>query len=146
MMSLCMLPGGLGRFVPCSIGANHCRLRMLVGRGVVMGLLLGLGRESASGAFLDQLLLHYPPRSSGALLAGTLPLRYCSTKFVRRIPFWTLPVPGHVATNPSTPSTCLEEVALFWVYSGVSAVDCKRRRCDQHDLEDSPVHPRTGVG
>ena len=24
--SLCMLPGGLGRFVPCSIGANHCRL------------------------------------------------------------------------------------------------------------------------
>ena len=25
--SLCLLPGGLGRFVPCSIGANHCRLR-----------------------------------------------------------------------------------------------------------------------
>ena len=22
-----MLPGGLGRFVPCSSGANHCRLR-----------------------------------------------------------------------------------------------------------------------
>ena len=27
-----------------------------------------------------------------------------------------------------------------------SGVDCKRRRCNQHDLEDSPVHPRTGVG
>ena len=27
MRSLCLLPGGLGRFVPCSIGANHCRLR-----------------------------------------------------------------------------------------------------------------------
>ena len=27
MRSLCFLPGGLGRFVPCSIGANHCRLR-----------------------------------------------------------------------------------------------------------------------
>ena len=27
MRSLCMLPGGLGRFVTCSIGANHCRLR-----------------------------------------------------------------------------------------------------------------------
>ena len=26
MRSLRMLPGGLGRFVPCSIGANHCRL------------------------------------------------------------------------------------------------------------------------
>ena len=25
--SLCLLPGGLGRFVPCSVGANHCRLR-----------------------------------------------------------------------------------------------------------------------
>ena len=27
LRSLCFLPGGLGRFVPCSIGANHCRLR-----------------------------------------------------------------------------------------------------------------------
>ena len=27
MRSLCLLPGGLVRFVPCSIGANHCRLR-----------------------------------------------------------------------------------------------------------------------
>ena len=26
-ISLCLLPGGLGRFVPCSVGANHCRLR-----------------------------------------------------------------------------------------------------------------------
>ena len=29
MMSLCLLPGGLGRFVPCSIGANHCRLSLI---------------------------------------------------------------------------------------------------------------------
>ena len=27
MRSLCLLPCWLGRFVPCSIGANHCRLR-----------------------------------------------------------------------------------------------------------------------
>ena len=27
MRSRCLLPGGLGRFVPCSIRANHCRLR-----------------------------------------------------------------------------------------------------------------------
>ena len=27
MRSLCLLPGGLRRFVPCSFGANHCRLR-----------------------------------------------------------------------------------------------------------------------
>ena len=44
MRSLCMLSGGLGRFVPCSIGANHCRLRYLVGRGVVMDSLLVLRR------------------------------------------------------------------------------------------------------
>ena len=30
-------------------------------------------------------------------------------------------------------------------YTGISGVDCKRRRCNQHDLEGSPVHPRTGV-
>ena len=27
MRSLCTLPGGIGRFVPCEIGANQCRLR-----------------------------------------------------------------------------------------------------------------------
>ena len=27
LRSLCLLPEGLGTFVPCSIGANHCRLR-----------------------------------------------------------------------------------------------------------------------
>ena len=43
------------------------------------------------------LLFQYPPRSSGALLAVTLPLRYCSTKFACRIPFRAFPVPGHVA-------------------------------------------------
>ena len=29
MRSLCLLPGGLRRFVPCSIGADHCRLRQI---------------------------------------------------------------------------------------------------------------------
>ena len=63
-----------------------------------MGSLLVLV-ESASASFLDQLLLlfHYPSGSSGALLAGTLPLRYCSSKFASRAPFWALPVPGHVS-------------------------------------------------
>ena len=42
-------------------------------------------------------LFQYPPRSSGALLAGTLPLRCCSARFACRVPCWTLPVPGHVA-------------------------------------------------
>ena len=89
MRSLCMLPGGLGRFVPCSIGANHCQLRHL-GWERCSHWLTSRPHESASGPFLDQLLLlfHYPPRSSGALLAGSLPLQYCSARFASRTPFW----------------------------------------------------------
>ena len=98
MRSLCLLPGGLGRFVPCSIGANHCRLRHLGWERCCHGL-TSRPRESASSPFLDQLLLlfHYPPGSSGALLAGSLPLRYCSSKFASKTSFGVLPVPGHVA-------------------------------------------------
>ena len=162
---------------------------MLGGRGVVMGLLLVL-RRVLLVPFLYQLLqlFQYPPRSSGALLAGTLPLRYCSTRFGSRIPFWALPVPGHVAglvtaevqavqvwagrcvyfVGISGPGrnrirlnrkTTAHPVGLFmharprvwkrlhcsWS-TGVSSVDCKRRRCNQHDVDSSPVHPRTGVG
>ena len=122
------------------------------------------------------------------LLAGTLPLRYCSTRFARRVPIWSLPVPGHVAglvcagvgaagnggcegvywvsgsgpgrtrirLNRKTPAH-LVGLSMYsrprvWKklhcsgYSGVSGVDCKRRRCNQHDEDVSPVHPRTGVG
>ena len=67
------------------------------------GMLVGRGYFSSSGECLwplfDQLLqlFQYPPRSSGALLAGTLPLRYCSARFASGIPFWALPVLGHVA-------------------------------------------------
>ena len=98
MRSFCMLLGGLGRFVPCSIGVNHCRLRHVGWERCSRGL-TSRPQESASGPFLDQFLLlfHYPPRSSGALLAGTLPPRYCSAKFASRAPFWALRVPGHVA-------------------------------------------------
>ena len=98
MRSLCMLPGGLGRFVPCSFGASHCRLRHVGWERCSHGL-TSWPRESASEPLFDQLLLffRYPPRSSGALLAGTLPLRYCSTRFARRTLTWRLPVSGHVA-------------------------------------------------
>ena len=98
MRSLCMLPGGLGRFVPCSIGANHCRLRHLGWERCCHGL-TSRPRESASAPFLDQLLslFHYLAGSSAALLDGTLPLRYCSFKFAAKTPFWVLPVPGHVS-------------------------------------------------
>ena len=31
------------------------------------------------------------------MLDGALPLRYCSVKFAAKVPFWVLPVPGHVS-------------------------------------------------
>ena len=97
MRSLCLLPGGLGRFVPCSVGANLCRLRHIGWEKCGQGL-TSRPRESASELFLDELLglFRYPPRCGRALLAGTLPLRYCAARFACKTPTWRLPVSGHV--------------------------------------------------
>ena len=97
MRSLCLLPGGLGRCLPCSIGANHCRLRHIGSEKCGHGL-TSRPRESASEHFLNELLglSQYPPGSGRALLAGTLPLRYCAARFACRTPTWRLPVSGHV--------------------------------------------------
>ena len=88
----------LGRFVPCSKGANHCWPRH-IGWERCGHLLTSRPRESASEPFLNELLglFGYPTGSARALHAGTLPLRYCTTRFARRIPTWRLPVPGQVA-------------------------------------------------
>ena len=51
MRSLSLLPGGLRRFVPCSIGANHCRLRHIGWEKCGHGL-TSRPRESASELFL----------------------------------------------------------------------------------------------
>ena len=98
MRSLCLLPGGLRRFVPCSIGANHCRLRHIGWDKCGHGL-TSRPRESASELFLNELLslFRYPPKSGRALLSGTLPLRYCAARFAYSTPTWRLPVSGHVA-------------------------------------------------
>ena len=53
--SLCLLPGELVRFVPCSIGANHCRLRH-IGREKCGHGLTSRPRESSSVPFLNELL------------------------------------------------------------------------------------------
>ena len=97
MRSLCLLLVGLRRFVPCSIGANHCRLRHIGWEECGHGL-TSRPRESSSELFLDELLrlFRYPHRSGRALLAGTLPLRYCAARFACRTPTWRLPVSGHV--------------------------------------------------
>ena len=92
--SLC----GIGRFMLCDIGANHCRLRHIgwekCGRGLTTR-----PREPASEGFFNELLLlfRYPPRSAAALLQGTLRLRHCAGRFASRVPSWRLPADGHVA-------------------------------------------------
>ena len=51
MRSLCLLSGGLGRFLPCSIGADHCRLRHIGLEKCGHGL-TSRPRESSSELFL----------------------------------------------------------------------------------------------
>ena len=79
------LPGGLGWFLPCWEKSGH-------------GLTSG-PRETSNAAFLDELLVlcGYPPSSGSALLEGTLPLRYCVTRFAHKVPTWKLPARGGVA-------------------------------------------------
>ena len=125
MRSLCLLPGGLGRFVTCSIGANHCRLRHIGWEKCEHGL-TSRPRESASVHFLDELLalFRYPSGSGRALLTGTLPFRYCSTRFACMTPSWRLPVHGSVrglvaAYFDAGRRAAVDEVGrdVFWVSS-----------------------------
>ena len=93
-----MLLGGLGRFLPGSIGANHCRLRHIGWGKCCHGLTSG-PRETSSVGFLDELLVLFGYRAASGvdLLAGTLPLRYFSESFAREVPTWCLPERGNVA-------------------------------------------------
>ena len=84
---LCCLVG-LVRFMPCSIGANHCRLRHIGWEKCGHGLTCpGLERVLLS-LFLNVLLglFRYPPGSGRALLAGTLLLRSFAARFACRTP------------------------------------------------------------
>ena len=119
------MPGGLGRFVPCSVGANHCRLRHIGWEKCGHGL-TSRPRESASEPFLNELLglFRYPPGSGRALLAGTLPLRYCAARFACKTPTWRLPVPGCVVDLVTASVGAVQEVVadggcreVFWARS-----------------------------
>ena len=70
--ALRLLPGGLIRFLPGSIGANHGRLRHIGWEKCCHGL-TSRPRETSSVWFLDELLFlfGYPVASGAGLLAGT---------------------------------------------------------------------------
>ena len=97
--ALRLLPGGLGRFLHGGIGANHGRLRHIGWEKCCHGL-TSRPRETSSVWFLDELLVlfGYPSASGAGLLAGTLPLRYYSESFARRVPTWRLPGSGNIAS------------------------------------------------
>ena len=92
------LPGGLGRFLPCRIGANHCRHRSIgwerCGHGLTSRPL-----EASGAGFLDDLLslFGYPSGSGQSLVDGSLRMRYCSANFSHKKPTWGLPHAGGVA-------------------------------------------------
>ena len=98
LRALVKLLGGLERFIPGRIGANHGRLRhMMAVRSGVTGSLVGLGSASGEGFLCDLLgLLGYPSGSGVALLDGTLKLRYHTIACARRKPTWRLPISGQV--------------------------------------------------
>ena len=132
MRSLCLLPGGLQRFVPCSIGANHCRLRHIGWEKCGHGL-TSRPRESASELFLNELLglFRYPPKSGRALLNGTLPLWYCVARFAYSTPTWRLPASGHVdclvAAHSDSAGDCGDEVVGVRVLGGCGSGPVRRR-------------------
>ena len=132
MRSLCLLPGGLRRFVPCSIGANHCRLRHIGWEKCGHGL-TSRPRESASEPFLDELLglFRYPSRSGRALLNGTLPLRYCAVRFAHSTPTWRLPVSGQVsrlvAAYPGSADGRDDGVVSLRVFRGCGSGSVRKR-------------------
>ena len=118
---------------------------ILVGKGVVMVLLLDRGKVPLC-LFLNELvrLFGYPSGSAGALLAGTLPLRYCTTRFASRIPTWRLPVPGHAASlvtaGIEVPSALGIEVSCRRVHCvGGSGLVRQRIRLNRKTLHTSLV-------
>ena len=99
------LPGGLGKFLPCRIGANHCRLRSIgwerCGHGLTSRPL-----ETSDAGFLDDLLslFNYSVGSGQSLVDGSLRMRYCSSYFSHKKPTWGLPHSGGVAVLVDTAS------------------------------------------
>ena len=98
LRALTKLPGGLGRFIPGRIGANHGRLRHVGWEKCCHGLTCRPLESSGEGFLSDFLgLLGYPSGSGRPLLDGTLHLKYHSFPFANRKPTWRLPFNGSVS-------------------------------------------------
>ena len=120
--ALAKLPGGLGRFLPCSLGSHMSRLRHLGWNQCSHGL-TSRPFESCHHQCLKAVcgILGYPEGSASELLDGTLKLRHCTEVFSMRLPPWSLPKVGngvgkrHVITTgrlPDAGSTVGKRVRL----------------------------------
>ena len=89
--ALAKLPGGLGRFLPCSLGSHMSRLRHLGWNQCSHGL-SSRPLESCHHQCLRAVcgVLGYPKGSALELLDGTLKLRHCTDLFTKRFPPWSL--------------------------------------------------------
>ena len=94
--ALAKLPGGLGRFLPCSLGSHMSRLRHLGWNQCSHGL-TSRPLESCHHQCIKVIcgVLGYPKGSALELLDGTLKLRYCTDLFTKRFSPWSLPKVGN---------------------------------------------------
>ena len=90
--ALAKLPGGLRRFLLCSLGSHMSRLRHLGWNQCSHGL-TSRPLESFHHQCLKAIcgVLGYPKGSALELLDGTLKLRHCTDLFTNRFPPWSLP-------------------------------------------------------
>ena len=89
--ALAKLPGGLGRFLPCSLGSHMSRLRHLGWNQGSHGL-SSRPLESCHNQCFKAVcgVLGYPKGSALELLDGTLNHCYCTAIFTTRFPPWSL--------------------------------------------------------
>ena len=94
--ALAKLPGGLGRFLPCSLGSHMSRLRHLGWNQCSQGL-TSRPSEPCHHQCLKAVcdVLGYPKGSGSELLDCTLELRNCTTIFTTRFPPWSVPRVGN---------------------------------------------------
>ena len=104
--ALAKLHGGLGRFLPCSLGSHMSRLRHLGWNQCSHGL-TSRPFESCHHQCLKAVcgVLGYPKGSASELLDGTLKLRHCTDVFTMRFPPWSLPRVGTMGCKKQSITT-----------------------------------------
>ena len=117
--------GGLGRFLPCSLGSHLSRFGH-VGWNQCSHGLNSRPLESCHHQCLKAVcgVLEYPQGSAVDLSDGTLKLRHCTEVFTMRFPHWSLPKVGYGVgkRHVITPGHFLDAETQVWNRGGVVPV------------------------